>query len=88
MVDVKFEGDSAPVRPRITNQDSKLTMILMNKSFGLIKNSQQAIVVQLVCTIGLLLTASFLINSTRTASTVVYPSPELIKAAQPIGPLR
>jgi energy-coupling factor transporter transmembrane protein EcfT len=88
MVDVKFEEDSAPARPRLTNQDSKLTVFLIKKSFGLIEKSQQAIAVQLVIAVGLLITAMLLFNSARTSATVTSPSPELIKAAQPIGPLR
>lgn len=87
MVDIRFEGDSAPLRPHLQNRDSKLTVFLINKSFGLIKNSQQAIALQLVLIIGLLITAMVLFNSARESTTVVSPSPELINASQPIGPL-
>lgn len=87
MVDIRFEADSAPVRPSQKNRDSKLTVFFINKSFGLIKNSQQAVAVQLVLIVGLFLLAMVLFNSARESTTVILPSPELINAPQPIGSL-
>ena len=87
MVDIRFEGDSAPVRPNLQNKDSKLTVFLINKSFGLIKTSQQAVAVQLVFIVVLLLTAMILFDSSNESNSVVAPSQELINARQPVGPL-
>ena len=87
MVDIRFDADSAPMRPNLQNKDSKLTQFFIDKSFGLIKTSQQAVAVQLVVIVGLLLTAMFLFNSASESNSVVSPSPELINARQPVGPL-
>jgi hypothetical protein len=88
MVDIRFEGDSAPVRPNLKSRESRLTRFLIAKSFGLIKTPQQAAIAQLVLAGGLFIIAGILLNSASDSTTLVSPSSELINARQPVGPLR
>jgi hypothetical protein len=86
MVDIRFEGDSAPIRPRLPNQDSKLTKFFIEHSFGLINNQAQATVAQIILCIALF-SVAFILFSNTAEPKISQPSKELLERRQPIGPI-
>jgi hypothetical protein len=87
MVDIRFEGDSEPVRPNFRRPNSKLTQLFIDKSFGLIKTRTQAAAVQLIVALVLLCIAAMLFGSNGQTNTVKSPSPDIINRPQPTRPL-
>jgi hypothetical protein len=87
MVDIRFEGDSAPVQGNFRNTNSKLTQLFIDKSFGLIKTPQQAVVVQIIVALLLFIFSAWMFATSVPATPPSAPSQELIDAPQPTRPL-
>ncbi len=87
MVDIRFEGDSAPVQVNFRNSNSKLTQFFIDKSFGLIKTPQQAMVAQIIVAVILFIFSASMFATSVPSESPSAPTQELIDAPQPTRPL-
>lgn len=87
MADIFFESDSKPARENFRKPNSKLTQLFIDKSFGLIKTPQQAIVAQIIVVVVLLIFSASMFATSVPAKPPSAPSQKLIDAPQPTRPL-
>jgi uncharacterized membrane protein len=86
MVDIRFEQDVLPQK-NFRNTNSKLTQLFIDKSFGLVKTPQQAIVAQIIVAVILFIFSATMFATSVPAAPPSAPSQELIDAPQPTRPL-
>lgn len=84
MVDVRFEGDyntqSQKQRP---TKNSRITQFFIDKSFGLLKTPEQAMVAEVVVAIVLFCIAGYMFSKSGDTAVPVKTPQELIDATLP-----
>ena len=85
MVDIRFDQD-AP-RQNFQARNSRLTQFFIDKSFGLVKTPQQAMVAQIIVSIMLFIFAGMMFSTSAKPAPASAPPQELIDAPQPTRPL-
>lgn len=85
MVDIRFEEDVTVQQYR--NRNTKIAQFFIDKSFGLVKTSRQAVAAQIIVASILFTFSSYMFAQSVPAAPLRAPSQVLIDSPQPTQPL-
>ena len=87
MVNIRFDQDAPRQNFRTAPANTKLTQFFIDKSYGLLKTPQQAMVAQIIIAATLFIFSAYMFATSVPPKPPTKPSQQLIDSPQPTRPL-